>query len=261
MYRRHMNNINSYKHHLQIDLNCDMGEGMDNEAAIMPFISSANIACGFHAGNEYTIKKTIEIALEHGVAIGAHPGYDDPENFGRLSQPISVLDLAELINEQIYIFEKIASPMGAEIHHVKLHGALYNDCAKDATLSKIFVQTIQSIYPDVYIYGLSESKTIQQAIILGQPYMQEVFADRTYQKDGSLTPRHMQGALIVQIEDACKQALKLVMHKKVHTLQDQIIQLPADTICIHGDGHQAIDMAKAIYTTLKEKGIEIKQPQ
>jgi UPF0271 protein len=256
-----MNNINSYKHNLQVDLNCDMGEGMNNEAEIMPFISSANIACGFHAGNEYTIKKTIEIALEHGVAIGAHPGYDDPENFGRLSQPISVLDLAELINEQIYTVENIAAPMGAHIHHVKLHGALYNDCAKDPALSKIFVQTIQAIYPEAYIYGLSESNTIQQAIILGQPYMQEVFADRTYQKDGTLTPRHIHGALIQDIDLAAKQALALVMHKKVHTLQDEIIKLPVDTICIHGDGFHAVEMAKAIYTLLKEQNIEIKYPQ
>ncbi|MFN5022967.1 MAG: 5-oxoprolinase subunit PxpA [Chitinophagaceae bacterium] len=256
-----MNNINSYKHNLQVDLNCDMGEGMNNEAEIMPFISSANIACGFHAGNEYTIKKTIEIALEHGVAIGAHPGYDDPENFGRISQPISVLDLAELINEQIYTFENIATPMGAHIHHVKLHGALYNDCAKDPALSKIFVQTIQAIYPEAYIYGLSESNTIQQAIILGQPYMQEVFADRTYQKDGTLTPRHIQGALIEDIGVASQQALSLVMHKKVHTLQDEIIKLPVDTICIHGDGFHAVEMAKAIYTKLKEQNIEIKYPQ
>ena len=256
-----MNNINSYKHNLQVDLNCDMGEGMNNEAEIMPFISSANIACGFHAGNEYTIKKTIEIALEHGVAIGAHPGYDDPENFGRLSQPISVLDLAELINEQIYTFENIAAPMGAHIHHVKLHGALYNDCAKDPALSKIFVQTIQAIYPEAYIYGLSESNTIQQAIILGQPYMQEVFADRTYQKDGTLTPRHIHGALIQDIDLAAKQALALVMNKKVHTLQDEIIKLPVDTICIHGDGFHAVEMAKAIYTLLKEQNIEIKYPQ
>ena len=256
-----MNNINSYKHNLQVDLNCDMGEGMNNEAEIMPFISSANIACGFHAGNEYTIKKTIEIALEHGVAIGAHPGYDDPENFGRLSQPISVLDLAELINEQIYTFENIAAPMGAHIHHVKLHGALYNDCAKDPALSKIFVQTIQAIYPEAYIYGLSESNTIQQAIILGQPYMQEVFAERTYQKDGTLTPRHIHGALIQDIDLAAKQALALVMHKKVHTLQDEIIKLPVDTICIHGDGFHAVEMAKAIYTLLKEQNIEIKYPQ
>ena len=256
-----MNNINSYKHNLQVDLNCDMGEGMNNEAEIMPFISSANIACGFHAGNEYTIKKTIEIALEHGVAIGAHPGYDDPENFGRLSQPISVLDLAELINEQIYTFENIAAPMGAHIHHVKLHGALYNDCAKDPALSKIFVQTIQAIYPEAYIYGLSESNTIQQAIILGQPYMQEVFADRTYQKDGTLTPRHIHGALIQDIDLAAKQALALVTHKKVHTLQDEIIKLPVDTICIHGDGFHAVEMAKAIYTLLKEQNIEIKYPQ
>ena len=121
---------------------------------------------------------------------------------------------------------------------------MYNDCAEDTTLSKIFVQTIQAIYPDIYVYGLSESHTIQQAIIMGQPYMQEVFADRTYQKDGSLTPRHMQNALIDKIEDACNQALDLVLYKKVRTVQDQIIKLPADTICIHGDGYHAVEMDK-----------------
>ena len=126
-------------HHLNIDINCDMGEGMGNESYIMPFISSANIACGGHTGNADTIKRTIEIALAHHVAIGAHPSYYDRENFGRVSQFISVLELAELIAEQYYLFEKIANEMGAPIHHVKLHGALYNDCAKDALLSKTYV--------------------------------------------------------------------------------------------------------------------------
>lgn len=245
---------------LHIDLNCDMGEGMDNETLIMPFISSANIACGYHAGDDYTIKKTIELALKHNVAVGAHPSYDDRENFGRVSQNLSLLDIAELIAEQIYVFEKIAQPMGVQLHHVKLHGALYNDCAKDEHKSRICIETIQAIHPELIIYGLSGSHTIQQAIFHGQPYMNEVFADRTYQKDGSLTPRQIEGALIQDISLASQQVLKMVLQKKVNTIHGIMIPIQADTICIHGDGTHAVDMAKAIYTSLKENHIEIKYP-
>jgi len=242
-----------------IDINCDMGEGIGNEAQIMPYISSANIACGFHAGNLDTLKKTIEIALEHNVAVGAHPGYPDRENFGRISQMLSLLEMAELIAEQIYVFEKVAIPLGAKMHHVKLHGALYNDCAKDAALSKIFIQTIQAIDSDIIIYGLSGSKTIQEAKKLGQPFANEVFADRTYQLDGHLTPRYLEHAIIHEVEEACKQVLKIVQKYQVNTIQGNPIEIEADTICIHGDGENAVEFAKAIYRSLKNNQIEITQ--
>ena len=236
-----------------------MGEGIGNEAQIMPYISSANIACGFHAGNLDTLKKTIERALEHNVAVGAHPGYPDRENFGRISQMLSLLEMAELIAEQIYVFEKVAIPLGAKMHHVKLHGALYNDCAKDAALSKIFIQTIQAIDSDIIIYGLSGSKTIQEAKKLGQPFANEVFADRTYQLDGHLTPRYLEHAMIHEVEEACKQVLKIVQKYQVNTIQGNPIEIEADTICIHGDGENAVEFAKAIYRSLKNNQIEITQ--
>ena len=236
-----------------------MGEGMGNEAQIMPYISSANISCGFHAGNLDTLKKTIELALQHNVAVGAHPGYPDRENFGRVSQMLSLLEMAELIAEQIYVFEKVAIPLGAKMHHVKLHGALYNDCAKDAALSKIFIQTIQAIDSDIIIYGLSGSKTIQEAKKLGQPFANEVFADRTYQLDGHLTPRYLEHAMIHEVEEACKQVLDIIQLKKVNSIQGDPIDIDADTICIHGDGVNAIEFAKAIHTTLKNNQIEITQ--
>ncbi|MEY4052920.1 MAG: LamB/YcsF family protein [Chitinophagia bacterium] len=236
-----------------------MGEGMGNEAQIMPYISSANISCGFHAGNLDTLKKTIELALEHNVAVGAHPGYPDRENFGRVSQMLSLLEMAELIAEQIYVFEKVAIPLGAKMHHVKLHGALYNDCAKDAALSKIFIQTIQAIDYDIIIYGLSGSKTIQEAKKLGQPFANEVFADRTYQLDGHLTPRYLEHAMIHEVEDACKQVLEIVQKHQVNTIQGNPIEIEADTICIHGDGINAVEFAKAIYSSLKNNQIEITQ--
>jgi len=232
---------------------------MGNEAQIMPYISSANISFGFHAGNLDTLKKTIELALQYNVAVGAHPGYPDRENFGRVSQMLSLLEMAELIAEQIYVFEKVAIPLGAKMHHVKLHGALYNDCAKDAGLSKIFIQTIQAIDSDIIIYGLSGSKTIQEAKKLGQPFASEVFADRTYQLDGHLTPRYLEHAMIHEVDLACKQVLDIIQLQKVNTIQGDPIDIEADTICIHGDGENAIEFAKAIHSTLKNNQIEITQ--
>jgi UPF0271 protein len=193
------------------------------------------------------------------VAVGAHPGYPDRENFGRVSQMLSLLEMAELIAEQIYIFEKVAIPLGAKMHHVKLHGALYNDCAKDAALSKIFIQTIQAIDSDIIIYGLSGSKTIQEAKKLGQPFANEVFADRTYQLDGHLTPRYLEHAMIHEVEEACKQVLEIVQKHRVNTIQGDPIEIEADTICIHGDGINAVEFAKAIHTSLKNNQIEITQ--
>jgi len=254
----HINYTNKFKKGLTIDLNCDMGEGMGNEAALMPFISSANISCGFHAGNTDTIKKTIELALQHNVAIGAHPGYADKINFGRISQMVSLLELAELIAEQMYVFERIALPLGASLHHVKLHGALYNDCAKDASLSKIFIQTIQAIYPDIIIYGLSGSQTITQAKIMGQPFANEVFADRTYQQDGQLTPRYLDHAMIEDTNEACEQVLKIIFDKKVATVHGTPINIEASTVCLHGDGPNAIEIATALHQCLKNNAIEIK---
>jgi UPF0271 protein len=193
------------------------------------------------------------------VAVGAHPGYPDRENFGRVSQMLSLLEMAELIAEQIYIFEKVAIPLGAKMHHIKLHGALYNDCAKDAALSKIFIQTIQAIDSDIIIYGLSGSKTIQEAKKLGQPFANEVFADRTYQLDGHLTPRYLEHAMIHEVEEACKQVLEIVQKHQVNTIQGDPIEIEADTICIHGDGINAVEFAKAIHTSLKNNQIEITQ--
>jgi UPF0271 protein len=243
-----------------IDINCDMGEGFHNEDELMPFISSANIACGFHAGDDDTMKRTIEIAMKHDVAVGAHPSYDDRANFGRTSQMISLLELAEIVAEQLYIFEKVAQPLGAKLHHIKLHGALYNDCAKDTNLSKIFIQTLQAIYPDLIVYGLSGSQTIQQAILHGQPFANEVFADRTYQNSGQLTPRYLDNALIYDEKEACNQVLKMIFEKKVNTIQGDEIPIEANTICIHGDGLNALPIASAIHSCLKENKIEIKYP-
>ena len=260
MYKQHINSIDQHSLGLTIDINCDMGEGMDNDAALMPYISSANIACGYHAGNVDTIKKTIELALAHDVAVGAHPSYNDRENFGRLSQTISLIELAELISEQLYIFEKITDQMGCKIHHVKLHGALYNDCAKDAMSSKIVAQTIQAIDPSIQLYGLSGSYSIQEAKAIGLQCIQEAFADRTYQANGQLTPRHMDRAIIEAPTEATQQVLSMIFDQSITALDGTIIEVKADTICIHGDHTAALAIGAHLFNTLQQYQIEIKQP-
>lgn len=260
MFKQHINSTDQYSHGLCIDINCDMGEGMLNDASLMPFISSANIACGYHAGNEDIIKRTIELALENNVAIGAHPSYNDRENFGRLSQSIALVELAELIGDQISLFEKITNQMGCKIHHVKLHGALYNDCAKDALLSKIVAQTIQAIDPSIMLYGLSGSHTIKEARAIGLRSVQEVFADRTYQANGQLTPRYLDHALITDPIESAKQVLSMVLDQELKADDGTMIAVNAETVCIHGDHEAAVEIAKNLFNTLQQYKIEIKQP-
>jgi len=260
MFKQPINFIDQYSPGLSIDINCDMGEGMQNDALLMPFISSANIACGYHAGDEATIKRTIELALENNVAIGAHPSYQDRENFGRHTQPIALVELAELISDQIYLFEKITHQMGCKIHHIKLHGALYNDCANDALSSKIVAQTIQAIDPSIMLYGLSGSHTIKEAKAIGLQTVQEVFADRTYQANGQLTPRYLDHALITDPIESAKQVLSMVLDQEIKTVDGTMIAVYAETICIHGDHVEAVEIAKHIFNTLQQYQIEIKQP-
>jgi UPF0271 protein len=260
MFKQHINSTDQYSHGLCIDINCDMGEGMLNDASLMPFISSANIACGYHAGNEDIIKRTIELALENNVAIGAHPSYNDRENFGRLSQSIALVELAELISDQISLFERITNQMGCKIHHIKLHGALYNDCAKDALLSKIVAQTIQAIDPSIMLYGLSGSHTIKEARAIGLRSVQEVFADRTYQANGQLTPRYLDHALITDPIESAKQVLSMVLDQELKADDGTMIAVNAETVCIHGDHEAAVEIAKNLFNTLQQYKIEIKQP-
>jgi len=260
MFKQHINSIDQYSHGLCIDINCDMGEGMLNDASLMSLISSANIACGYPAGNEDTIKRPIELALEHNVAIGAHPSYLDRANFGRLSQSISLVELAELISDQLNIFEKITNQMGCKIHHVKLHGALYNDCAKDALSSKIVAQTIQAIDPSIMLYGLSGSHSIKEAKAIGLRTVEEVFADRTYQANGQLTPRYLDHALITDPNESAQQVLSMVLDQEIKTHDGTMIAVNAETICIHGDHPDAVEIAKHLFNTLQQYKIEIKQP-
>jgi UPF0271 protein len=248
---------------LKVDLNCDMGEGMDTDAAIFPFISSANIACGGHAGDAGTMRQTVELALQHGAAIGAHPSYPDRAGFGRTdiletgSGLLRLEDLADILTNQLEQLQKIAEDMGARLHHVKPHGALYNRAAKDAVVSGIICRVIKSFDPSLLLYGLSGSEMQRQATAFGLVFVSEVFADRTYQPDGSLTPRTAPDALIDQPGKMVRQVLMMVREGKVRTGGGIDVPIAADTICLHGDGDHAVEFAVRIRAELDEHGIAV----
>jgi UPF0271 protein len=241
-----------------IDLNCDMGEGISNDALIMPFITSANIACGYHAGDEKTIWHTIELALKHDVAIGAHVSFYDKENFGRLEINLSEKDIYELVEQQLIIFKEVADAFDIKINHVKPHGALYNMSAKNPAIAKAIAHSVKDFDRTLILFGLSNSHSIHEAKAIGLKTAGEVFADRTYQDDGSLTPRSQPNALIEDSHKAIQQVLQMIKERTVTSISGKTIPIVAETICIHGDGKHAVQFAKDIFETLKRHSIDIK---
>lgn len=236
---------------MYIDLNCDMGEGMPTDAEIMPYISSANIACGYHAGDKTTMEQTVSLALQHKVAIGAHPGFDDKKNFGRTEQQLPDAAMYDLVTTQIHRLEEVCRSLGTTLQHVKPHGALYNMAARDQHLSGIIAQAIRDTNPALCLFGLANSWLIKAAAGIGLKTASEVFADRTYQEDGSLTPRSQPNALIENEADALAQVVQMVTKQEVRTLSGKIVPLRAETICLHGDGAHAVAFAKAVHETLQ----------
>jgi UPF0271 protein len=242
---------------MNIDLNCDMGEGIGNDAAIMPFISSANIACGYHAGDETTMNQTIQLALQYNVHIGVHPSFLDKENFGRQEMNLTASEIYDLVFTQIKLLDAIAKVYGTKLFHVKPHGALYNMSAKDVSIALAIAAAVKDFDSHLILFGLSGSHSIQQAKELGLRTASEVFADRTYQEDGSLTPRSQTGALIENADAAVKQALQMIKEKTVIATTGKKIPIIADTICIHGDGKHAVEFAQQIHRTIEKEGIKI----
>lgn len=241
-----------------IDINCDMGEGIGNDALIMPFISSANIACGYHAGDEDIMKRTIELCLKHNVAIGAHPSFPDRENFGRTDMLLPPNEVYDLVITQIQLLEKIAAAAGISLRHIKLHGALYNMAARDTQLAPVVALAVKDYNEKLVLFGLSGSHLIKEGKNIGLKTVSEVFADRTYKVDGSLTPRHNPDALIEDTDKVVAQVLQMVNEGTVTSLSGKKIPIVAETVCIHGDGVHAFEFAKAIHNALKENNIEIK---
>ena len=229
-----------------------MGEGAGNDAFIMPFINSANIACGYHAGDSTTMWQTVELAIKQHVAIGAHFSFFDKENFGRSEMNLPKEELYDLVTQQLIILNEIVSSFDVKLHHVKPHGALYNMSARDIILAMTIAEAVKDFDSSLVLFGLSGSHSVSEAKKIELKTASEVFADRTYQDDGSLTSRSQSNALIEETDKVIAQALQIIKEGTVRTVSGKAIPIAAETICIHGDGKYAVEFAEAIYKAVNE---------
>lgn len=236
-----------------IDLNCDLGEGAGHDAELMPLISSANIACGAHAGDRETMRVTVALAKRHGVAIGAHPGFADRENFGRKEVVMAPAEVRALVQSQLAAL-RACGPMA----HVKAHGALYNIAARDAAMADAVADAVRATDVSLVLFALAGSELIRAGSERGLRVASEVFADRTYQRDGSLTPRSRPDALITDEDTAITQVLRIIREGVVRATDGSEVRLRADTVCLHGDGPQAVSFARRLNHELRAAGIAIK---
>lgn len=245
-----------------VDLNCDMGESfgayrMGKDEEILDYVTSANIACGYHAGDPATMRKTVQMALEKNVGIGAHPGMPDLVGFGRREINISPQEAYDLVIYQMGALYGFVRSEGGKIQHVKPHGALFNMAAKSAPLSEAIAEAVYKVDPECILFGLAGSELVKAGKKIGLRTASEVFSDRTYQKDGSLTSRREENALIKDHKIAVNQVVRMVKEGKVKSVQGEDVVIQADTICIHGDGLHALEFAQYISNALREAGITI----
>lgn len=243
-----------------LDLNCDMGEGlgawkMGDDAALLDHVTSANIACGFHAGDPGTIHRTVELALKKGVAVGAHPSLPDLQGFGRRRMNVSAEEAYDMVLYQIGALAGFATACGGKLAHVKPHGALYNMAAKDGKLAQAIAQAVRDFDAGLVLFGLAGSELIRAGTQAGLKTANEVFADRTYQADGSLTPRTQPDAMIHDAESAIAQVRRMVGEGRVRSQQGSDVPVQADTLCIHGDEPNAVEFAKRIRQALDADGV------
>lgn len=246
-----------------VDLNCDLGEsfgaytiGLD--AQVIPHVSSVNIACGYHAGDPVVMEKTVALAKEHGVAIGAHPGFPDLMGFGRRPMNITPAEAGVYVKYQLGALLAFVKAQGLKLQHVKPHGALYNMAAKDEALAKAIAQSVASVDSNIRLMGLAGSLMLKEAEKAGLPVISEVFADRAYNDDGSLVNRKLPGAVIHDAQQAAARAVMMAKEHKVISINGKEIPLQADSICVHGDNAQAIELVCTIRSALQAEGIAIK---
>ena len=240
-----------------IDINCDLGEGIGNDALLMPLLSSCNIACGGHAGDEKSMKETIEQALKHGVKIGVHPSYPDRENFGRKEIDITLSKLQENIENQINVFKKVLNKTRGELHHIKPHGALYNVAAKNRKIAEVILNAALNTVGNIFLYVPYNSVIHQLALERGIKVKVEAFADRNYNTDLSLVSRANTNAVITAPELVRQHLTNMIIHKKVVSIDGVEVPMYADTFCVHGDNSNAIEILKFLHTELPKNGIRI----
>lgn len=247
---------------MKVDLNCDLGESfgayqIDSDEDIIPYISSANIACGFHASDPCVMMKTVGLAKKHKVHIGAHPGYPDLMGFGRRNMNVSPKEVKAYVQYQIGALSAFCSAVGTKLHHVKPHGAMYNMAAVDLHLAQAICEGIYEVDPSLVLLALSGSEMIRAAKDTGLKVACEVFADRAYEEDGTLVARSKNGAMITDEEEAINRVIRMVTKGVVTAITGKEIPITAESICVHGDGEKAFSFTKRIKQALENKGIVV----
>lgn len=247
---------------MRVDLNCDLGESfgaykMGNDQEVIPYVTSVNIACGFHAGDPQVMQQTIRLAKKQGVAVGAHPGLPDLAGFGRRNIDVTPEEVYTMVVYQVGALQALAHTEGVCLQHVKPHGALYNMAAQDSSLSEAIAAAVRDVDRDLILFGLAGSQLIHAGKGLGVPIAQEVFADRTYQPDGSLTPRNRSEAMIHDAEEAAERVVHMLKHRVVPAVDGTEIPIQADTVCVHGDSPEALQFVKKIRERLEMLGVEL----
>lgn len=240
-----------------IDLNCDLGEGIGQDAAVIPWVTSANIACGIHAGDVDTMRTAVNLARRHDVAIGAHPSLNDRQNFGRMEMKVSPREAHLYVLTQTKLLQIIAQQCGTRVRHVKPHGALYNMAARDPALAAAVAEAVYEVDPLLILYGLAESCLLEAGRARGLHVASEVFADRTYQANGLLTPRTFPNAMIDDADAAVAQVMRMVEEGAVRATDGTDVSIKADTVCLHGDGPHAVAFAQRLNSELKRAGFSV----
>jgi UPF0271 protein len=247
---------------MTIDINCDLGESfgiykIGNDELVMPYVTSANIACGFHAGDPQTIMKTIISAIKNGVSIGAHPGYHDLEGFGRRPMKLSHEELRSSIIYQVGAVKCMTEVSGGKLRHVKPHGALYNAASVDFDLAMVIALAVKDIDSSLILFGMAGSEVENAARIAGIAWASEFFADRAYNDDGSLVSRNIPGAVLHNTIQVVDRTVKMIKERVVETITGRTIPVQADTICIHGDGEMVSEYVKSLTVRFSEEGIRL----
>lgn len=242
---------------MDIDLNADLGEGGDSDEALLDLVSSANIACGWHAGGANAMRDCVRMAVQKGVAIGAHPSFHDPDNFGRKEMDLPADDIYAGILYQLGALSAIAQAEGGRVAHLKPHGALYNQAARDEAIAEAVVSAVHDFDPSLAVFGLANSSFIDMARRAGLVAIEEGFADRGYRADGSLVPRREPGALIHSEDEMLTHVLSMVRDRRVRAVTGEWVPLSVRTLCLHGDGPHALAFARRLRSALEAHGVDV----
>lgn len=240
-----------------MDLNADVGEGAGFDAELIPLVTTVNIACGAHAGDEDTMRRTLALAMAAGAAIGAHPGFGDRANFGRKELDVTPMEAAALVVGQTQFMQRVASEFGAKVGHVKLHGALYNMVSRDQELAGAVASAISGHDRSLVLLALAGSELAAAGKVAGLRVVGEAFADRAYMRDGSLAPRSVAGSVIKDENQAARQAIRLATERSAVTLDGGTVSVDAASLCLHGDSPGAVDFAKRIRRDFAGAGIDV----